>query len=211
MCDSVSADLDSERIGDGEFGPWILWRPAAQKKGRQALERMGARVSAGLRELADNRAEKVALTRFFRNKRVTVDEIVQTAAERTGAAAAGRHVLLIEDKSGRRKWVLRFEMNGVRRDMGLGPYPAVSLADARIAAADARKLIAKEVDPLEARAAARKAAKPIPTFRDIARIVIAEAKSKSTNAKVRYQWERHLRETHSEHSSQPLQRTRQAG
>src|SRR5271166_5854095 len=77
----------------------MLRRRAARKKGRQALERMCVRVSAGLRELADNRAEKVGLTRFFRNPKVTVDEILGAAAARTGAAAAGRHVLLIEDTS----------------------------------------------------------------------------------------------------------------
>ena len=32
----------------------------------------------------------------------------------------------------------------------------------------------------------------IPTFQEIAQEVIAEAQRKSTNAKVRYQWERHL-------------------
>ena len=30
---------------------------------------MGVRVSAGVRELADNRAEKAGLTRFFRNQK----------------------------------------------------------------------------------------------------------------------------------------------
>ena len=68
----------------------------------------------------------------------------------------------------------------------------MTLAEARIGAADARKLIAQGVDPLGARAASRKAAKPIPTFQEIAQVVIAEAQRKSTNAKVRYQWERHL-------------------
>jgi integrase len=38
----------------------------------------------------------------------------------------------------------------------------------------------------------RKAERPIPTFGDIAKVVIADAQAKSTNAKVRYQWERHL-------------------
>jgi hypothetical protein len=75
-------------------------------------------------------------------------------------------------------------MNGARRDMGLGAYPAVSLAEARIAAADARKLIAENADPLAARIAARKAAKPIPTFREVARIVIDEAKSKSSEGPI---------------------------
>jgi integrase len=110
---------------------------------------------------------------------------------------AGRHgdgdgLQLVVSESGRRKWVLRYQLNGVRRDMGLGSYPSVGLSDARIAAADARKLIARDVDPLDARKDTRKAERPVPTFGDIAQIVIADAQSKSTNAKVRYQWERHL-------------------
>jgi integrase len=36
------------------------------------------------------------------------------------------------------------------------------------------------------------AAKPTPTFGEIAKLVIGDAQSKSVNAKVRYQWERHL-------------------
>jgi hypothetical protein len=109
-----------------------------------------------------------------------------------GRYGDGDGLQLIVSENARRKWVLRYQMNGARRDMGLGSYPAVTLSDARIAAADARKLISQNVDPLDARAAARKAAKPIPTFQDIAQIVIEEAQRKSTNAKVRYQWERHL-------------------
>jgi integrase len=122
------------------------------------------------------------------------DRAVKTVG--VGRHGDGDGLNLIVSENGRRKWVLRFQMNGARRDMGLGSYPAVSLAEARMAAADARKQIAQDVDPLAARAAARKAAKPIPTFRDISRIVIDEAKRKSTNAKVRYQWERHLGETY---------------
>ena len=123
------------------------------------------------------------------------DRAVKTAG--VGRYGDGDGLQLIVSDNGRRKWVLRFQMNGARRDMGLGSYPAVTLSEARIAAADARKLIAQNVDPLDARAASRKAAKPIPTFRDIAQIVIDEAKRKSTNAKVRYQWERHLGEAYS--------------
>jgi hypothetical protein len=112
-------------------------------------------------------------------------------------AGAGRHgdgdgLQLIVSMSGRRKWVFRYQLKGVRRDMGLGPYPAIGLSDARIAAAHARKLSAKGIDPLDDRKASRKAERPVPTFRDIAKTVIADAQSKSNNAKVRYQWERHL-------------------
>jgi len=113
------------------------------------------------------------------------------------AAATGRHsdgdgLHLVVSKTGAKKWVFRFQLDGVRRDMGLGTYPTVSLSDARVAASDARKLIAGKTDPLAARQNAKKAQKPIPTFADVAKLVIAEAQAKSTNAKVRYQWERHL-------------------
>ena len=93
---------------------------------------MRARISAGLRELADNRAEKVGLTRFFRNPRVTVDEILRNAAARTGAATAGRHVLLIEDTSeinyeakAKRKRGLGRVGNGA--DVGLFVHPALAV------------------------------------------------------------------------------------
>ena len=118
------------------------------------------------------------------------DRSVKTVGE--GRHGDGDGLQLIVSPSGRRKWVLRYQLNRVRRDMGLGPYPAVGLSDARIAAADARKLIARGVDPLDDRKASCKAARPVPTFGDIAQTVIADAQSKSSNAKVRYQWERHL-------------------
>jgi len=59
-------------------------------------------------------------------------------------------------------------------------------------AADARKLIAQSIDPLSAREASRKADRPIPTFGDIAKLVVADAQSKTANPKVAYQWARHL-------------------
>jgi hypothetical protein len=52
-----------------------------------------------MRGLSDNRAEEVGCTRFFRNERVRVTEIIETAAARTAEAAAGRDVLVIEDSS----------------------------------------------------------------------------------------------------------------
>jgi integrase len=95
-----------------------------------------------------------------------------------------------------RSWTLRFQLNDKRRDMGLGSYAAVNLTEARKKANEVRVLVARGDDPLTAREAARKALtqakKPIPTFGEIAKLVIADAQAKSTNAKVRYQWARHL-------------------
>lgn len=56
-----------------------------------------------------------------------------------------------------RYWFLRVMVKGKRRDMGLGPYPAVSLADARKAAAEARAAIRTGVDPIAMRQTERSA------------------------------------------------------
>ena len=93
---------------------------------------MCVHVSATLRELAETRAEKVGLTRFFRNPKVTVTEILETAAQRTADAAAGRHVLLIQDtseinyqaKSGRKRNLGRV---GNGTDAGLFAHPALAV------------------------------------------------------------------------------------
>jgi integrase len=57
--------------------------------------------------------------------------------------------------TGARSWVYRFAMNGRRRDMGLGAFPAVSLATARNLAAGARALAKAQRDPIAARDADR--------------------------------------------------------
>jgi Arm DNA-binding domain len=114
-----------------------------------------------------------------------------------GLYVDGDGLQLVVSASGRRKWVMRYQLSGVRRDMGLGPYPTIGLSQARILAADARNLMAGGIDPLEARQATRKAEKPIPTFGDIAKLVIVDAQQKSSNAKVRYQWEHHLGDAYS--------------
>ena len=118
------------------------------------------------------------------------ERTVQTA--KTGKHGDGDGLYLVVSGTGRKKWVLRYQVAGVRKDKGLGAYPAVGLKDARDRAIEARKLVACGIDPIEAERAARKAAKPTPTFREIAKLVIEDAQSKSVNAKVRYQWERHL-------------------
>ena len=41
--------------------------------------------------------------------------------------------------TGSKSWVFRFQIDGKRRDMGLGPYPDISLAEARGKAAEHRK------------------------------------------------------------------------
>jgi integrase len=115
---------------------------------------------------------------------------VKSAKE--GIHGDGDGLRLVVRASGKKSWLLRYQMKGARRDMGLGRYPEIGLREARQRALGARRLIGGGSDPIEARHAARKAAKPIPTFGEIAALVIADAQAKTANGKVRYQWARHL-------------------
>ena len=54
-----------------------------------------------------------------------------------------------------KSWIFRFSLAGKRREMGLGPYPAVTLAAARTAATEARSLVKAGKDPIAARGAER--------------------------------------------------------
>jgi integrase len=113
------------------------------------------------------------------------------------SAAPGKHpdgdgLSLIVGENGARRWEFRFQLQGRRRVMGLGSYPEITLAAARIAATAARTQIAGGTDPIDARAAARKAALPLPTFGQIAATVISEKQKQTTSKYTRARWERLL-------------------
>ena len=57
--------------------------------------------------------------------------------------------------AGRKSWIFRYALDGRRPEMGLGPYPDVSLAAARKAASEARSLVKAGQDPIAARDAER--------------------------------------------------------
>ena len=58
-------------------------------------------------------------------------------------------------KYGSRSWVMRYQIKGRRRDMGLGAYPSVTLAQARESARAAREVLRQGMDPVEHARAAR--------------------------------------------------------
>ncbi len=60
---------------------------------------MCERQTVCLRKLGDTRAEKVRFRRFLMNRRVTVGRMVARMKQRVAEAAAGRHVLAIQDTS----------------------------------------------------------------------------------------------------------------
>lgn len=57
--------------------------------------------------------------------------------------------------TGARSWILRYQLDGRRREMGLGSVSLFGLAEARERALSARKLLADGIDPIDARRANR--------------------------------------------------------
>ena len=113
----------------------------------------------------------------------------------------GRHgdgdgLYLNVSPSGSKSWVQRIVIHGRRRDIGLGPYPAVSLARAREIARDNRTAVAQGRDPLaekrEAREAGPRRAPSIPTFAEAAARVIELRRPTWSNARHTAQWENTL-------------------
>ena len=52
-------------------------------------------------------------------------------AARTGKHGDGAGLWLVVKPSGARSWVLRYQLDGRAREMGLGPFPLVGLAAGR--------------------------------------------------------------------------------
>ena len=80
-----------------------------------------------------------------------------------GRYSDGNGLHLFISKKGGKSWVQRIMIDGRRRDIGLGGYPAVSLAQARKRAVDNREAIGNGRDPV-----ADKRRAPVPTFGDAA-------------------------------------------
>ena len=116
------------------------------------------------------------------------------AFKEPGRYSDGGGLHLYISKAGRKSWVLRITIDGRRRDIGLGAFPSVSLAKARVKAGDHRAAVADGRDPL-----AEKRAPAMPTFREAARAVHEANKSRWRNAKHISSWiqtlERHAMPT----------------
>lgn len=93
--------------------------------------------------------------------------------------------------SGARTWILRVLVGKKRRDIGLGGYPAVSLAQARERAREARDKVWRGVDPVEERKAARAALlaqQNVLTFDECARRYLSGKTVEFKNPKHAAQW-----------------------
>lgn len=103
--------------------------------------------------------------------------------------------LQVTPKNGR-SWVLRVMVGKLRRDIGLGGFPAVTLSQARDKAREARDKIERGIDPVEERKAAKAALIAAQrrglTFADAADRALAAKLDAFKNPKHRQQWENTL-------------------
>ncbi len=102
----------------------------------------------------------------------------------------GLHMQLTPKRG--RSWVLRAKVGTARRDIGLGGFPAVTLAQAREKAREARDMISQGIDPIEERKTAKAALATAQrrglTFADATDKYLAAKLDAFKNAKHRQQW-----------------------
>ena len=106
-----------------------------------------------------------------------------------GTYGDGNGLTLLVDSSGKR-WIQRVTINGRRRNIGLGGFPEVSLASARVQATANAKAIREGLDPILEKHRARELAfRPtIPTFAEAAKRVIDDRRPTWRNHKHAAQW-----------------------
>ncbi|HIE0361260.1 TPA: tyrosine-type recombinase/integrase [Pseudomonas aeruginosa] len=105
----------------------------------------------------------------------TIESLARTAEP--GKTNDGDGLYFQVAKGGSSSWIFRYKLDGRSREMGLGPFPVITLSQARQLAADQRKLLATGIDPLAARDAEREAKREAErqaaarrtTFEDLAR------------------------------------------
>jgi integrase len=122
-----------------------------------------------------------------------------TAAGVRSEARPGRHndgdgLYLFVRQSGSKSWVLRYRDGPRLRDMGLGAYPGVSLAEARERARKAREVRRDGSDPIGSRRAQRRAREQAAleaealAFQAVTERYISRHEASWRNAKHRAQW-----------------------
>ncbi len=96
----------------------------------------------------------------------------------------GTGLVFVVSPTGAKRWLFRYQRHGRRRELGLGPYPVVGLAEAREVALEMRRALHRGEDP--ARVLRRGDA--MRTFREAAEALIEAKSHEWRNAKHRQQW-----------------------
>jgi integrase len=108
-------------------------------------------------------------------------------ARTPGRYSDGNGLYLVVRQGGSRQWVFLYRREGKLKEMGLGsPAKGVTLAMARGLRDDARAVMARGVDPLEARRSSEQSA--IPAFGAYALGLVERIEGGFSNPKHRQQW-----------------------
>jgi integrase len=113
-------------------------------------------------------------------------------ANKPGLLSDGKGLCLRIGTRGAKSWVLRYMLDGRAREMGLGSYHDISLAEARDRARHFRRMVKEGLDPIDDRRARRAAQRAerakVMTFRECAEAFIAAHQAGWRNAKHAAQW-----------------------
>ena len=109
------------------------------------------------------------------------------AIKKPGMHGDGNGLYLRVTGSGSRSWMQRIVIHGRRRDLGLGGYPAIGLAEARALALANKALVTAGRDPLAERHRAN-----VPTFREAAKQVYESNLPRWRSGKHTVNWWRSL-------------------
>jgi integrase len=106
-----------------------------------------------------------------------------------GKYADGGGLWLVKRVDGGAQWVLRVVVHGRRREMGLGAFPVVSLAEARRKADEARAKARDNIDPIKERERLKRdAARQLHLFKDIAHDAFESRKAELKGDGVAGRW-----------------------
>ncbi|MDB4431212.1 integrase arm-type DNA-binding domain-containing protein [Pseudomonadales bacterium] len=135
-------------------------------------------------------------------KRAGLSATKVKTVQAAGMYCDGDGLYLQVSSGGTKSWVYRYSLSKRRRDMGLGSLDVLSLAEARLARNDQKKLLNQGVDPIEHRNADRAARladlirseHESITFKKCAEEFIAAKQAEWKSAKHKQQWNNTLRD-----------------
>ena len=111
------------------------------------------------------------------------DRAVKAATE-PGRMFDGQGLFLLVTPGGAKIWKQRITVKGRRQELGLGPYPVVTLAKAREVALENRRMVRDGLSPK----VERRRARGIPTFAELARADFEHRKGGWRSAKHARDW-----------------------
>jgi integrase len=117
--------------------------------------------------------------------------VAKVKAAGPGKHPDGRNLWLQVGPNGSRSWYMRYTLAGRTREMGLGPYPLVGLAEAREKATEQRRLLLDGIDPIAARDA-KQPTRALITFASAAQQYIAGHEKGWKSADHARQWRNSL-------------------